>query len=125
ILFLFFRSVSTMLLSLAVVVVGVVWSFGTVYLLGYKISLLIALIPPLVVVIGIPNCIYFLNKYHATYRANKNKRQALIDMVSKMGIVTLFCNVSAAIGFAVFAFTKSAVLKEFGAVAGISIMMIF
>ncbi len=125
ILLLLFRSVSTTLISLTVVLTGVVWSFGILYLFGYKITLLNALIPPLVVVIGIPNCIYFLNKYHSTYRINKNKNQALVDMVSKMGIVTLFCNLTAAIGFAVFAFTKSAVLKEFGAVSGISIMMIF
>ncbi len=125
ILLLFFRSVSTAIISLAVVIIGVLWSFGILYLFGYKITLLNALIPPLVVVIGIPNCIYFLNKYHATYRINKIKNQSLIDMVSKMGIVTLFCNLTAAIGFAVFAFTKSAVLKEFGVVAGLSIMMIF
>jgi len=125
ILLIFFRSVSTMLLSLAVVLTGVIWSFGLLYLFGYKITLLTALIPPLVVVIGVPNCIYFLNKYHSTYRASNNKEQSLIDMVSKMGIVTLFCNLTAAIGFAVFALTKSAILKEFGAVAGISIMMIF
>jgi uncharacterized protein len=125
ILLLFFRSVSTMLLSLTVVITGVIWSFGILYLFGYKITILNALIPPLVVVIGIPNCIYFLNKYHSTYRATRDKKMSLVDMVSKMGIVTLFCNITAAIGFAVFAFTKSAVLKEFGAVAGISIMLIF
>ena len=125
ILLIFFRSVSTMLLSLSVVITGVIWSFGILFLFGYKITLLTALIPPLVVVIGIPNCIYFLNKYHSTYRATNNKDQSLIDMVSKMGVVTLFCNLTAAIGFAVFALTKSAILKEFGAVAGISIMMIF
>ncbi|MDQ6756565.1 MAG: MMPL family transporter, partial [Bacteroidota bacterium] len=125
ILLIFFRSVSTMFLSLAVVITGVLWSLGVLQLFGYKITLLTALIPPLVVVIGIPNCIYFLNKYHSTYRASGDKRQSLIDMVSKMGIVTLFCNLTAAIGFAVFALTKSAVLNEFGAVAGISIMLIF
>ena len=125
ILLLFFRSVSTMLLSLAVVFTGVIWSIGLLYLFGYKITLLTGIIPPLVVVIGIPNCIYFLNKYHSTYRTTNNKEQSLVDMVSKMGIVTLFCNLTAAIGFAVFALTKSAILKEFGAVAGISIMMIF
>ena len=125
ILLIFFRSVSTMFLSLAVVITGVLWSLGVLYLFGYKITLLTALIPPLVVVIGIPNCIYFLNKYHSTYRASGDKNQSLIDMVSKMGIVTLFCNLTAAIGFAVFALTKSAVLNEFGAVAGISIMLIF
>ena len=125
ILLLFFRSGNSTLLSLLVVVFGVIWSVGIMYLCGYKISLLTALIPSLVVVIGIPNCIYFINKYHTAYLQNNDKKQALVEMVSKMGIVTLFCNITAAIGFAVFALTKSAVLKEFGVVAGISIMVIF
>jgi predicted RND superfamily exporter protein len=107
------------------VLFGVVWSLGVLQLCGYKISLLTALIPPLVVVIGIPNCIYFVNKYHTSYLQNNNKEKSLVDMVSKMGVVTLFCNITAAIGFAVFALTKSAILKEFGVVAGISIMVIF
>ena len=125
ILLIMFRSISTTFLSLLVVIIGVIWSVGITYLFGYKITLLTALIPPLVVVIGIPNCIYFLNKYHSTYKKTGNKEQSLIDMVSKMGVVTLFCNLTAAIGFAVFALTKSAILKEFGQVAGISIMFIF
>lgn len=125
ILLLFFRSLSTTLLSLLVVILGVVWSLGVLYLCGYKITLLTALIPPLVVVIGIPNCIYFINKYHTGYLQSGDKTKALVDMVSKMGVVTLFCNITAAIGFAVFALTESAILKEFGMVAGISIMLIF
>lgn len=125
ILLLMFRSLGTTILSLLVVIIGVIWSVGITYLFGYKITLLIALIPPLVVVIGIPNCIYFLNKYHSTLKATGNKQQSLIDMVSKMGVVTLFCNLSAAIGFAVFALTKSSILIEFGQVAGLSIMLIF
>lgn len=132
ILLLFFRSASTMLLSLLVVLFGVIWSVGIMYLCGYKITLLTALTPSLVVVIGIPNCIYFINKYHTSYLHNHRnpdeagrKKNALVDMVSKMGVVTLFCNITAAIGFAVFALTKSAILKEFGVVAGSSIMVIF
>jgi uncharacterized protein len=132
ILLFFFRSLSTTMLSLLVVIFGVLWSLGVMYLFGYKISLLTALTPPLVVVIGIPNCIYFINKYHSSFIAGHHnpsvddrKRKALVDMVSKMGVVTLFCNITAAIGFAVFALTKSEILKEFGVVAGISIMMIF
>ena len=125
ILLLFFRSLSATILSLAVVIIGVVWSLGTMNLFGYKITLLTALIPPLIVVIGIPNCIYFLNKYHSSYKETGNKEQALINMISKMGVVTLFCNIAAAIGFAVFALTKSVLLKEFGAIAGINIMLLF
>lgn len=125
ILLLFFRSVSSMLLSLAVVITGVLFSLGTMYLFGYKITLLTALIPPLVVVIGIPNCIYFLNKFHSAYNETGDKKKALVAMVGRMGIVTLFCNLAAAIGFAVFALTRSQVLKEFGEVAGINILGLF
>lgn len=125
ILWLFFRSVSAMLISLAVVGVGVLSSLGTIVLLDYKISLLTALIPPLMVVIGVPNCIYFLNKYHSNWLETKDRKQALIGMISKMGVVTLFCNITAAIGFAVFALTQSQILKEFGIVAGINILLLF
>lgn len=125
ILLLFFRSMATTLLSLTIVIVGVIWTVALIYLCGYNITLLTALLPSLVVVIGIPNCIYFINKYHSAYQEKKDKTASLVEMVSKMGIVTLFCNIAAAIGFAVFAFTKSAILKEFGVVAGLSIMLIF
>ncbi|OIR12044.1 multidrug resistance protein MdtC [mine drainage metagenome] len=124
-LFIFFRSFSATIMSLLVVGMGVTWSLGTMVLCGYKITLLTALIPPLIVVIGIPNCIYFLNKYHTSFKENNNKEAALINMVGRMGIVTLFCNIAAAIGFAVFAFTQSQLLKEFGVVAGINIMALF
>jgi predicted RND superfamily exporter protein len=125
ILLLFFRSFGTMALSLAVVITGVVWSLGTMHLLHYKITLLTALIPPLVVVIGIPNCIYFLNKYHTSYNETGEQKKALVEMIGRMGVVTFFCNLSAAIGFAVFALTRSDILKEFGVVAGINIMLLF
>ncbi len=130
-LLLFFRSWSTTLLSMGVVLIGVIWATGLIHWCGYKITLLTALIPSLMVVIGIPNCIYFLNKYHTSYlESNESdpilrKQDALVNMVSKMGVVTLFCNITAAIGFAVFAFTKSEILREFGVVSGLAILLIF
>ncbi len=124
-LLLFFRSFPAMIMSLLVVGMGVVWSLATMVFFGYKITLLTALIPPLIVVIGIPNCIYFLNKYHSSYLEKGDKQEALITMVGRMGIVTLFCNIAAAIGFAVFALTSSDLLKEFGVVSGINVMALF
>ncbi|MEP6514297.1 MAG: MMPL family transporter, partial [Parafilimonas sp.] len=124
-LLLFFRSWYATIMSLLVVGMGVIFSLATIVLLGYKITLLTALIPPLIVVIGVPNCIYFLNKYHTSYKDTGDKHTALITMISRMSIVTLFCNIAAAIGFAVFALTQSALLKEFGIVSGINIMLLF
>ncbi len=125
ILVLFFRAFVAVLASMLVVAIGVIWSIGTIVLLGYKITLLTALIPPLVVVIGIPNCVYLLNRYHYEYYRNPNKMKSLLRMVDRMGIVTFFTNLTAAIGFGVFFFTKSVLLKEFGLVAGINILGLF
>ena len=125
ILVLFFRAFTAVLSSMLVVAIGVVWSMGTIVLLGYKITILTALIPPLVVVIGIPNCVYLLNRYHYEYHKNPNKMKSLLRMVDRMGIVTFFTNLTAAIGFGVFFFTKSTLLKEFGLVAGINILGLF
>ncbi|SKA11336.1 hypothetical protein SAMN04488128_102877 [Chitinophaga eiseniae] len=125
ILFLFFRSFGAVLMSMVVVAIGVIWSVATIVLMGYKITLLTGLIPSLIVVIGIPNCVYFLSKYHTEYARHGNKTKALVRMIQRMGIVTLFTNLTAAIGFGVFCFTNSAILKEFGVVAGLNIMFIF
>ena len=128
ILLIFFRSLVNMFLSLTVVIIGVVFSLATMHLFGYKITLLNALIPPLIVVIGIPNCIYFLNKFHTSFRetGRKNKGPVRDDPKNGHRPVLLFCNtIAAAIGFGVFALTKSAILKEFGVVAGINIMLLF
>lgn len=137
ILALFFRSWVAVFSSMLVVGVAVIWSVGTLAILhlialksdpkssAYTISLLTGLIPPLIVVIGIPNCVYFLNKYHTEFAKGVSKRDALITMVDRMGIVTLFTNLTAAIGFGVFFFTKSAILKEFGLVAGLNLIAIF
>src|SRR6202012_5362533 len=84
-----------------------------------------ALTPTLIVVIGIPNCIYFMNKYHTAFRDTGDQHEALVVMIGRMGIVTLFCNLTAAIGFGVFALTRSSILNEFGVVAGINIMGLF
>lgn len=125
VLFLFFRSISAVIFSVLIVFAGVLWALGLLYLMDYRISILTALVAPLVVVIGIPNCIYFLNKYHTQFAISGDKRIALTTMIERMGIVTLFTNLTAAIGFGVFYFTKSQVLKEFGLIAGISILVVF
>ena len=83
VLWIFFRSFSTVIFSLLVVLIGVVWSLGIMYLMGYKITILSGLLPPLIIVIGIPNCIFFINRYHREYNKHKNKVKGIIAMLNK------------------------------------------
>ena len=125
ILFLFFRSFKAVISSMIVVMLGVVFSFGTTSLLGYEISALMALIPPVLIVIGIPNCIFLINKFHNEFKQTQNKDYALRKMVQKIGNITLLTNLTTASGFAAFMLTNSETLQEFGLVASLNIVFIF
>ncbi|MBR9860854.1 MMPL family transporter [bacterium] len=125
ILWFFFRSFPTLFLSLLTVMVGVSWCMGILVLLGYKITMFIGLLPPLIVVIGIANCIYLLNKYHEEYKNHQNKMKALQRVIAKVGLAVFFTNLTTAIGFGVFVLTGSTVLQEFGLTAFLSIMAVF
>ncbi|MFH4964655.1 efflux RND transporter permease subunit [Gaetbulibacter sp. M235] len=125
IFFFFFRSIRATLISLIVVCTGVMWTFGILGLLNYEITVLTALIPPLIIVIGIPNCIFLINKYQNEVKLHGNKVKSLQRVITKIGNATLMTNVTTASGFATFILTESTLLKEFGTVASLSILSIF
>ncbi|WP_370390051.1 RND family transporter [uncultured Winogradskyella sp.] len=125
IFFFFFRSFRATFISLIVVCIGVMWTFGILGLLNYEITVLTALIPPLIIVIGIPNCIFLINKYQHEVKSHGNKVKSLQRVITKIGNATLMTNVTTASGFATFILTESKLLKEFGTVASLSILAIF
>ncbi|WP_290700877.1 efflux RND transporter permease subunit [Lacinutrix sp.] len=125
IFFLFFRSFRATFISLVVVCIGVMWTLGILGLLKYEITVLTALIPPLIIVIGIPNCIFLINKYQHEVKLHGNKVKSLQRVITKVGNATLMTNVTTASGFATFIITESKLLKEFGVVASLSILAIF
>ena len=125
ILLLFFRSWDAVVFPLVVIGIIVVWSMGTLVLLGYEITILSGLLPPIIVIIGIPNSVYLLNKYHQEYKRYQDKIRALRAVIEKMGTATLITNVTTAIGFLVLMFTNVPILEEFGLVAGVNILATF
>ena len=125
IFFFFFRSFRATFISLIVVCVGVMWTLGIIGILNYEITVLTALIPPLIIVIGIPNCIFLINKYQHEVQLHGNKVKSLQRVITKIGNATLMTNVTTASGFATFILTESKLLKEFGVVASLSILAIF
>ncbi len=125
IMFLFFRSFKVVMFSMLVVGVAVIWALGTQALFGYKITILTGMIPPLIIVIGIPNSVFLLNKYHQEYRKHGNKIKALQRVICKIGNATFLTNLTTASGFATFIFTSSKILVEFGVIAAINIIGVF
>ncbi|SVB50238.1 uncharacterized protein METZ01_LOCUS203092, partial [marine metagenome] len=125
ILFIFFRSWDSVLVPILIIGVVVVWVFGTLSILNYKITLLTGLLPPLIVVIGIPNCVYMLNYYHFSLNKFSSRKKAISHVIKTIGLITLITNLTTAVGFFVLATTDIKVLNEFGIVAGINVIATF
>ena len=124
-MYFFFRSVRAVLICMTVVGVSVIQAMGSIAIMGYSISIMMALIPPLMIVIGIPNCIYLYNKYHQELAQHGNKMKALNRVVSKTGIAMFLTNVTTALGFVTFLFTNSEKFYEFGMISTINIMLCY
>ena len=125
IFFFFFRSFRATFITLLVVGIGVTWAFGFIGLLGYEITVLSALIPPLIIVIGVPNAVFLINKYQQEVKKHGNQAKSLQRVISKVGNATLMTNITTASGFATFIFVKSQLMREFGILASINIISIF
>jgi uncharacterized protein len=125
IMFIFFRSFRAVLFSMIIIGIVVIWTLGTLSIFGYRITLLSGLIPPVIVTLGITNAIYLLNKYHLEFDKTKDKFAAISVVVQKMGLATFLTNLTVAIGFLTLLATDITILREFGIVAGINIMVLF
>jgi predicted RND superfamily exporter protein len=125
IFFLFFRSFRATFISICILIFGVMWSFGTLGLFHYKITILTAIIPPLIIVIGITNCIFLINKYQQEIKNHSNQAKALQRVISKIGVSTLMTNMTTAIGFATFMITGNDLLYEFGLVTSINVITVY
>lgn len=125
IFFFFFRSFRATFISICILIIGVIWSFGTLGLFHYKITILTAIIPPLIIVIGITNCIFLINKYQQEIKLHNNQAKALQRIISKIGVSTLMTNLTTAIGFATFMITGNDLLFEFGLVTSINVISVY
>ncbi|HOH99666.1 MAG TPA: MMPL family transporter [Bacteroidales bacterium] len=124
-LVIFFRSFKAMAFPMIIVIVSVIWALGLIGIMGYKITLLTGIIPPLLIIIGVENCIFLLNKFHHEYRLHGNKIRALSRVVQRTGNATFLTNLTTATGFAAFIVTGNPILVEFGVIASINIMIVF
>lgn len=120
-----FRAWGYVFITALILGLGIIWSFGTMALLGFQLTLLNAIVPSLIIIIGVPNCIYFFNKYRSACRIARNQAQAAELMLLHSGKITLFCNLTTALGFFVFIFTSSELLFQFSIVASVNIIILF
>lgn len=122
-MYLIFRSFAVMMISNIIVFISVIWALGSIAFMGYTLTIIMALVPPLLIVIGVPNCVFLFTRYHQEFIRTGNKIHALFVMIKRVGSVTFLTNITTAVGFVTF--TSSEKLAEFGLISSWNIMVVF
>ena len=125
ILYLFFRSWRPLVSVMAIVLISVVYMFGIMALLDFDVTILTGVLPPLLIIIGVENSIFMLNKYHREFEVCHDKIQALKNVIVRIGPANLLTNTTTAVSFASFIITRNALLVPFGILASICIMLTY
>lgn len=124
-LFVTFRAWRAVVLPTLIVLLGIVWTFGLIALFGHTVNIVTAVLPALIVIIGMANAIHLTTKFYDQYALYRSRRKALEQTIRTVGLATFLTCFTTAIGFGVLVFSGSRLLVAFGIFAAAGIMLLY
>lgn len=118
-----FRNLKVALLPFCISLLSIVWLFGLMAFLGFKINLLSSLLPPIILFVSMSDAVHLMNAMQKTKGDTK-----LLQLQYSVGIVwtpTLLTSVTTAIGFLSLLFINTEPVQYLGLFAGLGILLAF
>ncbi len=109
-----FRNVFAVMIPAAVLMTVILWTMGLIGWTSGKLNLLTALVPSLLVVVGVADAIHLISRYFEELRAGRSKHEALESAVAHLSVACLLTSVTTAIGFGSMVTSELPELRRFG-----------
>ncbi len=114
VLFLTFRRVSDVLLTLLVIAVTIIWVIGIGGWLGFPFTYTSSAIIPLLLGIDIAYAIHVLSRYYEERRKGNDPYRSALTSVVTVGIAVFLTAATTAFGFASFGISNMPPIQQFG-----------
>jgi hypothetical protein len=115
--YLSFRAKRSVLLPFSMSIIGIIWTFGTMRLLGYSLTIVNIVTPCMVLNLGSSYAIHVIGEYYTDYAKGMNS----IESTKKILRTIFFACLTTVIGFLSLLFSKTPALREFGIAVGIGV----
>ncbi len=125
ILLLTFRRLSYMLIPLITLALAVIWTFGTMLLLGIEFTIITVAIIPLIIGLGVDYSVYISKRYQEELRRTKNISKAMENAIGSVGTAMFLALLTTIIAFMSNLTSNIAPIREFGLVCGLGIFYAF
>lgn len=115
-LFLLFKTGRGVMLPLIVMLSAIVWTMGTMALLGVPLYTISTMLPVILVAIGIGDAIHFLSAYYdkVLQDPHRNPKEIVLSVVGSLQKPLVTTSVTTAIGFLALLFAEMPPFKVFG-----------
>ena len=119
-----FRTVLGVLAPLLTVGSGVIISLGLITALGYSLSMISVLVPPLLMILGLSYTVHVVSEYHQN-RHRADDRVALVRRtLSEVMLPVLLTGLTTIAGFAALMVNPISAVREFGILSAIGVVII-
>lgn len=116
-----FRSKRAVLLPMTIVIFGTIWALGLMGILGFELTMISIVIPPLVLTIGTSYAIHFLNQYYHDAQTDHNNNDWIVEASLHVNMTIILAALTTIIGFMSLLFTSMEASRNFGLSTSIGI----
>jgi len=125
ILILVYRKLIGVLIALGSIGLGLLLFVGLLAGLGRELSVMAALYPVLMLIVGTSDVIHVMTKYTDLLKEGKDKISAMTATVKEIGMATLLTSLTTSVGFATLLTSNVGPIREFGINAAGGVMIAY
>jgi len=122
-LFLLFRNVSGVLLSLFTVIFSLVCTFGIMAICSVPIKIPTVMLPSFLLAVGVCDSVHILAIYYKRLKQGDSADEAIIFTLGHSGLAVLLTSITTAGGFLSFLTSEVAPIEDLGIFSAIGVMM--
>ncbi|MES9852651.1 MAG: MMPL family transporter [Candidatus Thiodiazotropha sp. L084R] len=123
-LLLFLRGL-TAVIPLLTAGLSVLWILGGMALLGIPVTVMTAIVPVLVIIIGSTEDIHLISEYREAVVSGYGQRRALVHMAMRKGLAVMLTFLTSYLGFLAISVNSIQLMREFGLVASTGLLLNF
>lgn len=116
---LIYRSFTCMVLSMSIVFTTLIWTLGTIALLGQELNLMTSLLAPVIMIVSVINSTYLINLFFEVRPHHKSLKEAVSVTIQQLGMPCFLTHFTAILGFGSLALSPIPAIQSFGIFAAL------
>ncbi|PIE70665.1 MAG: hypothetical protein CSA22_06610 [Deltaproteobacteria bacterium] len=124
-LFFFARGIRGVIVPIGITMLAVLWTLGTVALLGFTLNLLSSAIPAMLICVSIGDAMHAISAFYGGLQRGMSQKEALRAAFAEVGLALMLTSLTTAIGFLAYLSCEVVPYREMGVYVSVGVLYAF